>query len=188
MKLNWIKGIALLVVAAVIAYVVWCGLLTPIQIREEQWNPITLVYQTHLGPYQETGPVMDAVYEHLLSRGVPTTMGIGIYFDNPKTVDKTRLRAAAGCIISKDISDDILKDTPYKKITIPGGQYVVADFPNRAKLSIFIGIMRVYPKLNDYLASKNIKPAGMIEIYDGMIELTHYLVPMDQTVLSWEKL
>jgi len=188
MKTNWIKGIALLLIAAAAAYVVWNGLLTPVEIREEQWNPITLVYQTHTGPYKETGPVMDAVYEYLLSKSVPTTMGIGLYFDNPEKVDKSRLRSAAGCIISKDISEDILKGTPYKKITIPAGQYVVAEFPNRGKLSIIIGVMRVYPKLNRYLSSNNIEATGTIEIYDGLVELIHYLVPRDKTALSWEKL
>lgn len=186
--MKWARGIALLMIAAVFAYVAWCGLFTPIQIREEQWNPVTCVYKTHTGPYRETAGIMDAVYEHLLSQGVKSSMGIGIYFDNPENVDKSKLRSAAGCVVPAGISDDVLKGSQYKKTTIPGGGYVVVDFPNRGTASVFIGIMRVYPKLNAYLSAKGIKNTAVIEIYDGSVELIHYLVPVEAGAVTWEAL
>ena len=103
-------------------------------------------------------------------------------------MDKRKVRSAAVCVVPAGISYEFLTGAQYKKTTIPGGGYVVVDFPNRGTASVFIGIMRVYPKLNAYLSAKGIKNTAVIEIYDGSVELIHYLVPVEAGAVTWEAL
>ena len=54
----------------------------------------------------------------------------------------------------------------YKIIHLPKPNYVVmASFPFRNTLSIYMGIFRVYPKLKDYIVSRGLCAYPALEIY-----------------------
>lgn len=128
-----------------------------------------LVYENHIGEYKNTGPVMDKIYYSLLEEEkIETYKGFGIYYDDPSKVDKTKLRAEVGCILENP-DDEILErlSGKYNIKTFPKGSYLVSDFPYKGKMSVIIGIMRVYPAMDKYIKEHNIAEDGFImEIYD----------------------
>lgn len=129
----------------------------------------TLVYEEMVGDYQQSPVVMDRVYNSLLNNEkIETFKGFGIYYDNPQKVEKSKLRSEVGCMLedrdTSKINDLKLK---YKVKTYPKGQYIVTEFPYKGKLSVIVGIMKVYPKMNKYIKEKGYSEEGAVmEIYD----------------------
>lgn len=129
----------------------------------------TLVYEDLIGDYRQAGEVSDRVYYSLLNNhNIETYKGFGIYYDNPREVEKSKLRSKVGCILEEKDYDKIseleksfnIKTYPYKK-------YLVTEFPYKGNFSIFTGIMRVYPAIHKYIKNNDLKIDGHImEIYD----------------------
>jgi DNA gyrase inhibitor GyrI len=128
-----------------------------------------LVYENHIGEYKNTGPVMDKIYYSLLEEEkIETYKGFGIYYDDPSKVDKTKLRSEVGCILENPDAETLERlNGKYKIKTFPKGSYLVAEFPYKGKMSVIMGIMRVYPVMNTFIKEHNIAEDGYImEIYD----------------------
>ena len=81
---------------------------------------------------------------------------------------KTKLRSEIGCIIEeKDLSKvaDIKENLQIK--TFPEKSYIIAEFPNKGKLSIIFGIIKVYSAMDKFVKEKGYKKEGAVmEIYD----------------------
>ncbi|MFO7864538.1 MAG: hypothetical protein R6U85_11095 [Salinivirgaceae bacterium] len=129
----------------------------------------TVVYESITGDYRQSGAVMDKVYYTLLNDyKIETYKGFGQYYDNPKLVDKTKLRSEAGCIIEpKDVQKLVQIDIPFRVKTIPVKKYMITEFPYKGKLSVMFGIFKVYPALEKFTMQNNHSIDGsIIEIYD----------------------
>lgn len=129
----------------------------------------TVVYESITGDYRQSGVVMDKVYYTLLNDfNIKTYKGYGQYYDNPKLVDKDKLRSEAGCVIeSADLEKLNQIELSFKVKTIPTKEYLVAEFPYKGKISVIVGIMRVYPALEKFIMKNNYPIDGsVIEIYD----------------------
>jgi len=128
-----------------------------------------LVYEEVLGDYAQSGAVMDRVYNSLLKREkIETFKGFGIYYDNPKEVEKSKLRSMVGCILEKNDSAKLngLKKN-YKIKSCRKGTYITAEFPFKGKMSVMIGILKVYPAMNKYIKVNRLSEKGAVmEIYD----------------------
>jgi len=137
--------------------------------REVEQGGEILVYQEFVGDYQQSGAKMDKVYSSLLNDyKIETYRGFGIYYDNPEKVEKSKLRSELGCILeSRDSSKIPVLEKNFKIKICPKGNYLVTDFPFMGKLSIMIGIMKVYPALTQHLKDNGYSQTGPImEIYD----------------------
>ncbi len=143
-------------------------------------GPFKIFYKDHVGPYQETGKIQDEIYDYLLKeQGVETYKGIGIYYDNPKKVPAKQLRSKAGCIIEpEDYNTQINLPGDYKEMTIEKQKMVYAEFPFKSKLSIMLGIMKVYPLMQEYCEKNNFTFRESIEIYDVPAKKIFYLMPI----------
>ena len=148
-----------------------------IRVAEKIVEPVWMVYNQHIGDYKGSAAVMDKIYEDLrFKNAIETTRGFGLYYDNPKLTPKDRLRCIAGCLLEARHENEIevLKKT-YQIDRFPSSTSVVAEFPYKGKLSIFIGIFKVYPKLNVYLKAKNYPQTPVMEIYDSPHEKIRYI-------------
>ncbi len=128
-----------------------------------------LIYKEMTGDYSKSGKLMDEIYYALLNDyGIETYRGFGIYYDNPKEVEKIKLRSEVGCVIEeKDIAKLEKLPEDFKTKRYPEKQSVVAEFPHKGMPSIFVGIIKVYPALNKYVNENNLDPSGAVmEIYD----------------------
>jgi len=166
------KYIIIIVILGLIAvllmgYLYYMGFFNKIEITEKEMGPYKVVFKEHIGDYKETGKIMDEIYYSLLNDGVETYKGFGIYYDNPKVVEKDKLRSIAGSMIEEKDYDKIdqLKDK-YSIKTIDKTRSITTEFPFKNKMSIMFGIMKVYPKINKYIDSKGYKKGQVMEIYD----------------------
>jgi hypothetical protein len=129
----------------------------------------TLIYENLTGDYKQSPVIMDKIYYSLInSDKVETYKGFGIYYDNPKKVETSKLRSEIGCILEEKDSVKIndLK-SKYNIKTFPKGSYIVTEFPSKGKISVIIGIFKVYPALTDYLKKQGYSEKGAVmEIYD----------------------
>lgn len=127
----------------------------------------TVVYQEIRGEYKQSAAVMDRIYYSLLNdHQITTYRGFGIYYDNPRVVEKSKLRSEAGCIIEPE---DIARITqlPFKSKVLPVKQYLVTDFPYRGRMSVFFSLIKVYPAMNRHIAENFPgRQAPITEIYD----------------------
>jgi len=163
-----------LIIIAVIAVVllaiyVWLGGFKKIPFSVQETGGEVLVYESHTGDYKNVGKVIDKMYYALLNdANVECFRGFGIYYDNPQKVEKEKLRSDVGNILENPTPEILARLTPkYNIRTQEKQQYLVAEFPYKNQMSIFIGIMRVYPALNRYIRENNLSEEGYVmEIYD----------------------
>lgn len=154
-------------VAGFVFLLIYFGIVGEIKITEQEVGPFKVAYKTHIGDYSEIGKIQDEIYYSLVADGINASRGFGVYYDNPQEVDKERLRSEGGVIIEKNDYSRISElKGKYNIKDIPKFESVVATFPYRNKFSILIGIMRVYPKLNNYLVEQGYSSSPAMEIYD----------------------
>lgn len=167
MKIFIIILVALIVI--VIAVYAYFGGFYTVKFRVEEQGGETFVYEKVKGDYRLSGEAMDRVYSVLLKDyGVSTTKGCGIYYDDPKKIEKSKLRSEAGCII-EDKELEKIKEIAGKFETkvIPVKRYLVTEFPYKNKMSVIFSLMKVYPAMNKYCKVNNLSgESPVMEIYD----------------------
>jgi DNA gyrase inhibitor GyrI len=134
---------------------------------EEQGGEI-MVYESITGDYSQSADAMNRIYHSLLeNENIETMKGVGIYYDNPQSVDKDKLRSEIGCIVENADSATIAAlSEKYPVKIIPRTNYIVTEFPLKGNASIMVGIVRVYPALNKYCAEHGFLDSPIVEIYD----------------------
>jgi len=157
------------------------GLFAPVKIAEKDTGPYLLVYKKHTGEYKNVGPVMDALYYDLKDKHeIETTKGFGIYYDNPRKVDKDKLRSIVGCIVENKTIEDLSHLTEdYGVKEYPSSKSLVAQFPYSGKISIIIGVFKVYPKLSAFIEQKKYPQTPIMEIYDQPNKTIEYIAPVN---------
>jgi len=159
--------IGLLLLISVGAYVYYGGFKT-IAPKIQQCGGETLIYEKMTGDYAQSGPVSDRVYQKLIdTHGITTTKGFGIYYDNPKTVEKENLRADVGCILESDFEKLETLKADFEVTEYPVSEYLVAEFPYRGKSSVILGILKVYPTFEVYAKENGYESdTPVMEIWD----------------------
>jgi hypothetical protein len=186
MNILIIAAILVLVVfVAGLLYLAWCGLFSKITVDEREEGPFLLVYKKHTGDYKNIGPVMDEVYytlrdEHKLE----TTRGFGLYYDNPKEKEKSELRSLGGCIVDGMTPEELGSRCPGINDTMvvalfPAALSVAAEHPYMGTVSIILGVLRVYPRLQAWMQKYNRRSVPVMEIYDTPGRTITYLAAVD---------
>jgi len=159
-------GIIILVSVLALAYY---GLFARVVIEEREMGGFVLVYENHKGPYQEVGGIIEKIYSSLLGEyNVTGSKGFGLYYDDPQAVRKEDLRSIAGCILDgEDAGSSAYIGGRYKTAKYPRSKCVTAEFPFRGTFSIFLGILKVYPKLKEHMDKNGYPPVPIMEIYDS---------------------
>jgi hypothetical protein len=149
---------------------------------EKQESDI-LVYQKIHGHYHLSDSIVKVAFNELYEKnGIITTKGFGIYYDDPQKAGKTDIYFDAGCIVdAKDslllinISDEFIIDKTLQQ------SYIVSNFPLKGKMSILFGMLKVYPRLNQY-CNKNGYDSNLpvMEIYDRVEKKIHYRRQLEQ--------
>ncbi len=175
--------IALLIIflgiAGILAYY---GAFAKIDVKTQAIEDTYFVYGIHIGEYNKVKEPMDKLYNKLLfDEKLQTTKGLGIYYDDPKKVESSKLRTVYGCVVdAKDLNRlEELKKKGYKVGLLKKSKAVVAEFPFNGPLSIIMGIFRVYPELGKYQAANSIPGKPIIELYDMPNKKITYIVPYE---------
>ena len=159
--------LAVLVVLLIAVYAYYGGF-SKVNFRIENQGGETIVYENLTGDYSQSAKVGDRIYYTLLNdEKIEATKGIGIFYDNPKKVAKENLRSEIGCIIENADSITLAKLTEkYQVKTLPHSEFVVTEFPFKGIISVFIGLIKVYPALENYYKENGYIENPITEIYD----------------------
>ncbi len=161
-----ILGLVVVIVAALFIYY---GGLRKVGFNIVKQGGETLVYVEQTGDYSKSAGPIDKMYYSLLNEeGIETFRGFGIYYDNPQKVEKSRLRSEVGNIL-EDPDPEILEklEGKYNIKTLPEKDYIVTEFPYRGKMSVMMGIMKVYPAMKRFVRENGFDEDGWVmEIYD----------------------
>jgi DNA gyrase inhibitor GyrI len=166
------KAILIILISLIILILVilaWLGAFKKVHVFAARQGGETLVYETIKGEYRQSAAAMDRIFYRLLNEDkIETFKGFGIYYDDPKKVSKDKLRSEAGCILEPaDVAKTESLAKKYQVKVFPEGDYLVAEFPYKNKLSIFMSLAKVYPALDKYAKMHNYNPEGFVmEIYD----------------------
>ncbi len=147
----------------------WLGGFRKIQFTLQEAGGEVLAYEPHTGEYKNVGKVIDKMYYALLNEEkVECFRGFGIYYDNPQKVEKEKLRSEVGNILENPTPELLeLLSGKYNIKTLEKQKFLVTEFPYKNQFSIFMGIMRVYPAINQYTREQNLSEEGFVmEIYD----------------------
>ena len=170
-------GLLILIASAVLS-LAYYGLFTRIEIRETEMGPYFIAYEKYQGEYQKIGPVFSKLYYRLMNDNLDSKQGLGIYFDNPKIVEKNKLRSIAACIVDAgNPKNKTVLEKKYLTGIIPQSLCAVAEFPYRGNLSVVFGVMKVYPKLNAWLKEKQYPDMPLLELYDQQAGKIYYIAP-----------
>ena len=176
-----ILGIIVIVIGviAILSLIVLAryGLFYSVSVSEKNVGPYLLVYRTHIGDYKGVGPIISEIYDDLKNNySIEATKGFGLYYDNPQEVDKAKLRSIVGCIVEGRSVEDLKKvSNKYGVKEYPSSKSVVAEFPYKGKMSIIIGIFKVYPKLGSYIKEHKYTQTPIMELYDQPHKRIEYI-------------
>jgi effector-binding domain-containing protein len=161
-----IIGAILVLIAIFVAYY---GGFKKVDCRIEEQGGETLAYKEMKGDYSKSGKLMDQIYYALLNdHGIETYKGFGIYYDNPRETEKSKLRSEVGCIVEEKDQPKVAQlEEQFKIKTHPPKSYIVTEFPYKGKMSVLFGMMKVYPALNTFVEKNGYnKDGAVMEIYD----------------------
>ena len=160
--------LASLVVICTMIYANYNGFSTVIlNIKHEGGE--TMLYREITGPYSQTGEAITKIRYDLKNEfKIEPNKDFGMFFDSPRKVEKSKLRSDVGCILE---NSDTLRlfwlRAKFNIMICPVKDYITTEFPYKGKVSIMIGLMKVYPALMKYVKANGYDESGpVIEIYD----------------------
>lgn len=176
--------IVAIVVIAILSIYAYFGGFSTVKVRTEVAGGEVIVYKEVKGTYKKTPDITNEIYYYLLNElGIETYKGIGIFYDNPKEVEKGKLRSESGCIIEAgDIERLNPDECKYRIQTLATDTVITAELPFKGTLSIFMGFIKVYPAIEEYARAQNMGNGPIIEIYDVLNKKIIYrkLTPIDR--------
>ena len=175
--LTLIGLVSALLIWCLVIYVIQAGLFHKITVKtvEPSRGQLTIAYKTgrgiifvkhfvffwpelnlqfdFAGPYNGAGELFTDICSIVFNRD-----HIGIYYDDPDAVPASDLRYAVGVILATGSEDpnpvemEACLQNGCKIVHFPKPNHVVlAEFPFKNTLSIYMGIFRVYPKVQSSL-------------------------------------
>ena len=176
-------------IITVLGYVSYSGIWSSIIVStsETEYGPMTMAYKTTVGPYKDAGEFFTESFCLL-----PDREQLGIYYDDPEGMPANQLRCAVGPVLAKGTEKPVpaemekMVKNGFKIVHLPKPSYVVmASFPFSTTLSIFLAIYKVYPRLRDYIAQRNLCAYPAMEIYtDNTIVFMMPLSRQDEFFVS----
>ncbi len=161
-------GIAIIILA-IVAYLAYSGFFASVEITEGNVGPYKLVGKEFVGDYRNSGERQNTINENLAAKGLELTKGFGIYRDNPKEVAVENLRSMVGSVLTEKYYDRIpeLEREGFIVQDMGVTKSMIVEFPYKNEMSILASVLKVYPKLNLYIAEKGYESAPSLEIYSA---------------------
>jgi len=170
--------VLLVIVVAVVGYLAYLGAFGAVKVTEQKVGPYNLLFVEQKGDYGQTGKTINIVADAVKAAGVTPEAGFGIYYDNPRQVKKADLRADAGMIVAAADWKKVAKLKKQFKTRVFAKQgCLVTEMPFRGGISIYVGIMKVYPSLAKAAEEKKAKMGSVMELYVPGKTIT-YILPI----------
>lgn len=158
------------IIIALVIYVIWAtGALHKVEVQKTIFPETRIAYVTYIGDYSQAYK-QTSIVEQAIKEKYNTDWSrepcFGLYYDDPGKTDKEKCRSVVGKFIPDNFSE---KEAP-AGITfdvIPRIEPILQiEYPLRSILSIFAGMARAYPAINNYTENNNTKiKTAMLEVY-----------------------
>ena len=167
-----------LLVLAIFGLLVQAGLFYKPVVIEAKSGPYTIAYLENIGDYAQVGKLQMQIINSIKNDfGIDSVRGIGVYLDNPAKVEKTKLRSELGFIIEGNNIKKLKQlKTKFKIKTIKKQICLISEHPFINPLSIIVGMIKIYPMFNKYMAGKPNTYTYSVEIYDMSGKKVIYLM------------
>lgn len=149
------------------------GAFSEVNIQKGTQGGYLLVGADHVGSYQKIGSTFAKVKDAQIAHKMDSSMFVGVYFDDPGTVEESKLRSFAGIVV-KDSSEGnkLLKSNPdFHFVSIKQRNSYFTELKTSGMLSMIIAAVKAYPKLGEAISSDRVSPnaQGMAfeEYHDG---------------------
>jgi AraC family transcriptional regulator len=88
-------------------------------------EPMDLLAVGHVGPYMKIGDAFYTLAQWLGERNVRTSGAkmVGVYYDDPDTVEASKLRSKAALRLAHETDVEIV--APVEKLQLPGGEHAM---------------------------------------------------------------
>ncbi len=174
-----IRYLVLPLLVAIVVYVgylfSYLGAWKPVIVAEKKMPAFQLIYKEHIGTYYKIVPTIEEVEKWAKAQGLDCRLSFGLYLNDPKTTEESRLRSRGGCVVDK-LPESLPEG--FQSQTIPEKNYVTATFEGSAG----IGPMKVYPKAVEYFENQKLeREEWTLEIYEIHSEqamTTKYFFPI----------
>lgn len=169
------------------------GLFKKLEVERKKFGPYLLLYQNHVGPYKNVGPVLEKMNSMVKEHGLGVGRTCGFYFDDPGVTPVEQCRASVGVIVkegaeiasTEDLqaakaeleNHTLVKDHGFKVGCFVESDCETLEFPFYGMVSIFLGVLRCYPMLRQ--AAKSCEVPGSLEIYDEGSHTMWIMLPID---------
>ena len=125
------------------------------------WPLLSYLWRTYR-PYSQTQELFPKFQKWRGEKGLQDSEFFGIYYDDPEKVPEEKLRSEIGVSLSKTDYEKFSQKNQKEKIkgietkfkTLLSKEYIFTKIPYRNMLSIFVGIMKAYPALDEYAKSQ----------------------------------
>lgn len=156
-------------VVILVAFLAYQGAFAKVTVVESTSPGYLVAGVDHTGPYEDIGPAFESVSGACMELGMENYRMMGIYFDNPDSVSKEKLRAMAAVILeSPEDSALFLSKSGFHTFIIPPGNCLAAEVKTSGMTSMIIAAMKAYPALGEAAIKKgNINSiAHVYEVYE----------------------
>ncbi|RXG67937.1 Testis-expressed sequence protein [Armadillidium vulgare] len=177
-------ALLILVIITVIAILFHSGFFTEIVVSSGKpyIGEVIIAYKAAQGPYKESGSLFTEAHTLL-----PQYRTLGVYYDDPKKKEPSRLRYIVGLILSENGEPvnaehkKLLEEWDYKFTTFPSIDHAVeTSFPFNSTISIIVAIFRVYPMLDEYIERRSLCAHPFIEVYDNRCRKIYFIGPLEK--------
>ena len=166
-KAGKIKALLLIIILIILGFLAYMGLFNIPKVSEREIGPFEFVYEDFTGDYAETGPIFEEIYQDLLADGIESTVGLGVYYDDPAITPKAERRSRVGSVVTKEEAELADKrGNLHREMTVTRKRSMIVEFPYRNSLSIVMGVAKAYPALEKYRLEKGYKVMPAMEVYD----------------------
>ena len=158
--------VVVILLISIFSYLVFLGLFKKVEITESPKGPYYMVYKKMQGSYSGIGNIFSYVKKHLDEKEISVLAYTGVYYDDPGEVPKDQLKSEGGFAVSKEVYDQLpFLSKDIEKKMIQKQDYITAEFPYKNMLSVFLSLVKVYPKMGKHYTSKGYKkPSYVLEV------------------------
>lgn len=158
-------GILGVLVLAAGGFYAFMGGFQSVDVTEATFPEMKMFYTTHLGPYENLSESWAEFGEKMESLGMSDCDAVSVYLDEPSTPPE-KLRSIIGCKMA-NLDDDVKQKvmSTFKTFTLPTASSFTASFPYRNILSFWMAPSKIYPKMQNLIATNVIEPSVAIETY-----------------------
>ncbi|MES0490981.1 MAG: GyrI-like domain-containing protein [Leptospirales bacterium] len=142
----------------ILAFFAYMGAFSSPKLEKIEAGPFHLVYVEYTGSYKDFTTIIKSVQNTMNDNGIHNYNAFGLFFDDPKFVPDANLRSYIGVIVQDEEMEKVKTLVDNKEVSykiLEPDVYISSSFPYRNFLSIFMGIMKVYPTFDEYGVANN---------------------------------